>query len=390
MSKLLFVYDHFYPAYKAGGPIQSLTNLATCLQDKHEISGFTGSKDHNSSEKLLNTDTDKWTETKLPGAGKNLPVWYASQGTITKQLFSNIVKATKPAVIYLNGIFSYRFVIIPLLSVDRSKYKLIIAPRGMLQSGALAGKAAKKKLYLAMLKLSGLVRSVSWHATNEEEREDIIKVFGKKAKVTVASNIPKRPVNEISFPGKKPGGLRLVYLSLVAEKKNLLGLIELVNRSAAGITLDIYGPVKDEAYWKKCIQAIGNDNLKITYRSDLRPELVQETFAKYDASILLTKGENFGHALYESLSAGRPIITSFFTPWNGLEEKKAGWNLDISNQDECISKLEMIANLDSGSFNAYCSGAYALAKAYYDKTADLDGYDKLFGSAAEYSTHPQP
>lgn len=382
---MLFVYDHFYPAYKAGGPIQSLVNLVRCLEDKHDICVFTGSNDHNSDEKLLNIDTDKWSVTKLPGTNKNLPVWYASPGTINRQLFSSIVKETAPAVIYLNGIFSYRFVIIPLLSVDRAKYKIVIAPRGMLQSGALAGKEFKKKLYLAMLKLSGLVKSVRWHATTEDEKEDIIRIFGKKARVTVAYNIPKQPVNEVSLPDKKTGRLRLVYLSLIAEKKNLLQLIELVNRSAAGITLDIYGPIKDESYWKKCRAAIGNDNSRIIYKGDLRPELVQETFQQYDASILLTKGENFGHALYESLSAGRPIITSFFTPWNDLEEKKAGWNLDISNADDCMKQLEMISNMDAPLFNNYCSGAYIVAKAYYDKTADLGGYDRLFGSSIEHS-----
>ena len=379
MPKVLFVYDYFYPAYKAGGPIQSLVNLAKALLDNHEISVFTRSNDHNSTEKLLNIDADKWSATSLPGTNKDMAVWYASTRTINRQLFRKIVEEVKPAVIYLNGIFSYRFVIIPLLSVDRAKYKIVIAPRGMLQSGALAGKGAKKKLYLGMLKLYGLVKSVTWHATNEAEKEDIIKIFGKKAKVIVAHNIPRQPVNEILFPEKKPGQLRLIYLSLIAEKKNLLQLIELVNRSSAGITLDIYGPVKDEDYWKKCVQAIGNDNVNIKYKDDLRPELVQETFRQYDASVLLTKGENFGHALYESLSVGRPIITSFFTPWNGLQDKKAGWNLDISDAADCINKLEMIAGLESESFNTYCTGAHALAKAYYDTTADLGAYHDLFG-----------
>ncbi|MBL7703046.1 MAG: glycosyltransferase [Ferruginibacter sp.] len=379
MPKLLFVYDYFYPAYKAGGPIQSLTNLVKSLEDKHEICVFTGSNDHNSSEKLPGIDTGKWTSVTLPGSDKPLQVWYAKPQTINRSIFGKMIKEVRPDVVYLNGIFSYRFFIIPLLCVNPAQQKIVIAPRGMLQSGALAGKALKKKAYLGMLKMLGMVRSVNWHATTEDEKEDIIKIFGKKAKVIVASNIPRQPVNEMRFTEKKEGRLRLVYLSLIAEKKNLLQLIELVNNAAAGITLDIYGPVKDESYWKKCLQAIGNDNTKIIYKADRSPELVQQTFEQYDASVLLTNGENFGHALFESLSAGRPIITSFFTPWNGLEEKKAGWNFDIGDAVSCRDKLGMIAGMDAASFNSYCTGAYNLAKAYYNNTADLKGYNELFG-----------
>ena len=314
----------------------------------------------------------------LPGATNSLAVWYAGNKKITKRTFSACVVNIRPAAIYLNGIFSFRFVIIPLLSIDKSKIKVVLCPRGMLQSGALAGKSFKKKLYLNTLKLSGLLKNITWHATNAEEEGDIKKIFGNKARVVVAANIAKLPVNTIVASKKIPGQLRLIYLSLIAEKKNLLQVIELVNTSSANISLDIYGPVKDAAHWKKCEQAIAAGNGKIKYMGELRPEQVQDTFSQYDASILLTKGENFGHALYESLSVGRPIITSFFTPWNELEQKRAGWNLDISNMDECMNKLELIAQMDNDTFNIYCDGAYKMAKLYYVEAGDLTNYYKMF------------
>jgi glycosyltransferase involved in cell wall biosynthesis len=378
MPKILFVYDYFYPAYKAGGPIQSLTNLAIGLLHKHEVSIFTGCNDHNTADKLTDIDADKWSAISLPGTAERLQVWYANRKTITKHLFRSILKDAGPAVIYLNGIFSYRFIIIPLLAVNPAKNKIVIAPRGMLQAGALAGKSIKKKLYLTALKLSGLVKNVTWHATNEEEERDIRKAFGNNIHVTVAANIAKAPVNNITGSEKAIGQLRLIYLSLIAAKKNLLQAIELINKLAANITLDIYGPVKDAAYWKKCEQAIAASDGKVNYKGDIRPELVQDTFAKYDASILLTKGENFGHALYESMSAGRPIITSYFTPWNELEQKRTGWNLDIADNDVCLNRLESICNLDNDSFNIYCNGAYEMAKLYYRESSDLSSYYEIF------------
>ncbi len=376
MTSIIIVYDYFYPAYKAGGPVQSLTNLVVILK-KHINFVICGAVDLHSKTNLGGISTNEWSTIKLPPSDTQLNVWYAVK--LNKAIFSKCLQDVSPAVVYLNGMFSFRFVIIPLLTIDKSKIKIVLCPRGMLQNGALAGKSLKKKLYIAALKFSGLVKNIDWHATNAEEEQDIKSVFGNKANVIVAPNIPKSPVNKITRSEKATDQLRLIYLSLIAEKKNLLQVIELVNKLAANVTLDIYGPVKDAAYWKKCEQAIATSNGKIKYMGDLRPEQVQDTFAKYDASIILTKGENFGHALYESLSVGRPLITSFFTPWNDLEEKKAGWNLDISNTDDCIKKLEVIASIDNDSFNVYCNGAYELAKGYYAESADLSNYHKLFG-----------
>jgi len=307
-----------------------------------------------------------------------MPVWYSGFGKPSQSSFKQCLADIQPLIIYLNGIFSYRFVIIPLLVTNKKKIKVVVCPRGMLQRGALAGKAMKKKIFLSALKISGLVKHVTWHATNEEEKDDIQRVFGKNSNVTIAKNIPKKPIASVQSPVKFAGRLRLVYLSLIAEKKNLKQIIELVAKATGNITLDIYGPVKDENYWKSCEQEINGSAGKIIYVGEVRPELVQETFAKYDASIILTKGENFGHALYESLSAGRPLITSHFTPWNSLEEKKAGWNLDISNDDSSLEKLQAIAGMDVDIFSQYCEGAYQLAMEYYRDASDIEGYKKMF------------
>ena len=247
----------------------------------------------------------------------------------------------------------------------------------MLQKGALADKSFKKKIYLKLLKFSWLVKKAKWHATSQEEKEDILKHFVLNNGIVIAMNIPKKPVSQISFIEKVPGKLRLIYLSLITEKKNLHYLLQLI-KATENVSLDIYGPVKDKAYWKECLELINQMAGKVTYHNDVIPNEVQDTFAKYHASVLLTKGENFGHALYESLSTGRPIVTSNFTPWNDLEENKAGWNLDISNFSTCITQLNNIIELDQTEFREFCVGAYSLANEYYIKSNNLDNYRELF------------
>ena len=56
----------------------------------------------------------------------------------------------------------------------------------------------------------------------------------------------------------------------------------------------------------------------------LRPDQIQDTFAQYDGFILPTLGENFGHVIAESLSAGCPVICSQHTPWTEVINQGGG------------------------------------------------------------------
>jgi glycosyltransferase involved in cell wall biosynthesis len=382
LRKILIFIDHFYPAYKGGGPIQSVTNLVKALQHDYRMFIVTGSGDLNDPSTLPGIQPDAWNDVILPGSDKSIKVWYGKKKRPGMQEFKRILGEISPDHIYFNGIFSVDLFMLPLLALKTRKVKpgVVICPRGMLQKGALSDKSLKKKTFLRVLKYSGLVKNASWHATNEEEKNDIIKNFPVNKGIVIAANIPKKPVDNVRSIDKIPGTLRLIYLSLIAEKKNLYFLLEVI-RNTENIYLDIYGPVKDNEYWEKCLQLINNLPGKVKYCGDIKPADVQETFSGYHASVLLTRGENFGHALYESLSTGRPVITSYFTPWNGLKDLNAGWNVDISDINSCVALLNSIKELDQAVYDEYCRGAYDLAKEYFSVSADLNGYKKLFSTA---------
>ncbi len=381
MKTILILIDNFYPAYKGGGPIQSVTNLILSLQNDYNIYVITSAYDLKSETIMPGIKTNTWNIVSLPQSTGTIKVWYANKWNPGYSTFKRLIHHITPDFVYLNGIFSYNLFLVPLIAIKnaKNKFKIIICPRGMLQKGALADKSLKKKTYLRVLKISGLVNKAVWHATNAEEKEDVLKHFGENNEVIIAMNIPKNPIEKICCIAKTAGNLKLLYLSLITEKKNLLFLLELI-KAIEDMSLDIYGPVKDNAYWSQCIKLINEMPHKVKYLGSILPSEVQNTFSKYHASILLTKGENFGHALYESLSVGRPIITSNFTPWNNLEHYKAGWNLDISDHLQCIHKLNEIKHLDQSEYVKFLTGAYDLAKDYFTKSNDLKNYKKLFSS----------
>ncbi|MBL0056509.1 MAG: glycosyl transferase family 1 [Chitinophagaceae bacterium] len=285
-TKLLFIYDYFYPAFKAGGPIQSLLNLSERLGQEYEIFILTGVNDLHEPNSLPGIRINAWQDLTLPSGNTIVHVNYAERKNLNKAFYRSLMAEVGPAVVYLNGIFSYRFFIVPLRALTKGDHKLVICPRGMLQSGALAGKVIKKNIYLRILKYSNRLKNVKWHATNEEEAEDIRREFGSMANIIVAGNIPKKPLEKICLPNKESNHLKLVYLSLISQKKNLLQLIDLVQQSGGLISLDIYGPLKDKEYGQRCLSRIDKGANRVFYKGDVLPEHVQATFEQYDASIL--------------------------------------------------------------------------------------------------------
>ncbi|MDE3235849.1 MAG: glycosyltransferase [Bacteroidota bacterium] len=377
MKKILVFNPYFLPGYKAGGPIQSLANMINTLGDQYSFSVITAAYDLNEVQPYASIQLAKWNTLSL---GKhNIPVWYTGKRLKISEL-NRLLQEVQPDIVFINGMYGWNFFLGPLVLSKRvTAIPHIISPRGMLQPGALAVKPLKKKIYYVLLKLSGLLKNVYWHATTPEEQDDIEQLVGKKAVIHIAGNIPKRPT-PIQPSMKREGVLRLVYISLVTEKKNLLLLLGLLQKTSATIELDIYGPVKDALYWKECVRQMEQMPalIQVQYKGAVQPDQVQETIARYDAMILLTKGENFGHALFESFSVGRPVITSFFTPWNELQAKQAGWNVDIHQPQTISSLLEQLAQVDNESWQLYCEGAYRLANHYFEEQHFEEAYKALF------------
>ncbi len=218
MKSLFIFIENFYPAYKGGGPIQSVTNLILSLKSNYKIYVVTSAFDLQSDVVLDKINPNSWNEIELPGANFNIMVWYAQN--VTYHFYTTLFK-NKPDILYFNGIFSYNLFLKPLLALKFSTAhpKIIICPRGMLQKGALANNSFKKIIYLKTINTIRLVNKAIWHATNEEEKQDVIKYFPLNNGVFIAANIPKKPLGEIAILQKQPGRLRLVYLSLITEKK---------------------------------------------------------------------------------------------------------------------------------------------------------------------------
>ena len=370
----MIFYLNYFPAFKAGGPVQSIMNMVDLIKQDIIIDIICSAYDLGDREVLNGIRPDEWNERH-----ENVKVLYLKKGGMVR--VASVFRERKPDVVYVNGIFLPFYSWLPIMLAQANKCRIIISPRGMLQAGAMALGQRKKSLSIALLKLLRLNKDVIWLASDQQEKEDICLHFGHDATVQVIGNVPKPPLDCPAKPAKKKNELRLIYLSLITGKKNLLFLLDILKEIDQPVVLHIYGPIKDQEYWKKCVSRINGQIHSIEYCGPVNPGEVQNTMRKYDAFVLLTKGENFGHAIYEALSCGIPAIISQYTPWGRLQEFNAGLTVDINNADECREGIRKFLGIGEAESDLLSEGAFQLALEYYKTNNFKAEYISLFSGA---------
>ena len=350
--------------------MQSLFNLAGIfneIADFYLLSLNKDIDDHISNQKL-----NQWTR-----GPQNENIYFVS--SISPLLIAKLIREIKPNAILLNGIFNI-WTTVPGLVVGRShSIRTIISPRGMLQDWALRRKGWKKTLFLFFLRLF-LKRNEMWHATNDQEKNDIIRIFGPHQRISVAPNIPRK-VSEskmVAFPDQH-GIIRLVFLSLINPNKNLHLIIREVCQSTFPFILDIYGPIIDKNYWKVC-QGLITSESKVTYKGPVPPWNVPAILEAYHFFVLPTQGENFGHAIFDALASGVPVIITRNTPWQKVEENGAGFYIDLDRPDSFGQVINRIGNLTQENYNDLRSKSTHYAKEYWATKDYYKDYAFLFES----------
>jgi len=380
-KKILIFIDWFLPGYKAGGPVRSMANLAEYLKEEYEFYIYTSDKDHDGAQ--LEVHSDRWIEYNEGAAH----VYYSTNPSFGE--VKNVIREVKSDVVYLNSVFSLNFTVFPLF-INRFFGKIripkvVFAPRGMFQKGALQLKASKKRAFLSIVKpLLFNTDNIVWHATDEQEVQDIKVEIGKKAQVQQVGNIPTTNTKDYNIVLPKDE-IRFVTISLVAKKKNHIYFLELLK----GITVpkgkklvyDIYGPIKDEAYWQQCEEVIKElpEKIEVNYKGSVIPTQVSETLQAYHYFVLPTLGENFGHAIFEALINGVPVLLSDQTPWLGLEELNAGWSLALDKKDLWKEELEKLFN-NEFNYHEVQNSARLIARQYINEQDFKKAYKKFFES----------
>jgi glycosyltransferase involved in cell wall biosynthesis len=271
----------------------------------------------------------------------------------------------QPDLLYFHSSLDPFFTIMPLvlrrLGLIPKKIPVLVAPRGELSAGARSIKQLKKTTFLLVAKALGLYRNVTWHATAKEEAQEIRALWGANAPVQIAPNLPSKmgAKTELHRQAKQTNALRLVFLSRISRKKNLHGALEILRGVKARVQFDIYGGLEDPRYWDECDRLIRKlpSNVAASYKGVVSPDDVIPILSGYDAFLLPTLGENFGHVILEALLAGCPVLLSDQTPWRDLPASHAGFDLPLNDPSRFVQAIEEFAAMDSARFGVWSAGA---------------------------------
>ena len=352
-----------------------MLNMVKSLNENYEFFVFTKDHEFRNYQEKLEVVSDSWVKLL-----SNTKVYYCSSQKVQYSFLKTLIQNINPDFVYLNGLYEIDFIIYPIIISQKLKIKIIQAPRGMLQQGALNLKPLKKKIYLSVFKFFHFHNSIRWHATDKQEYEDVKKTFGNNALVVIAEVIPNIENTIFNTKSKTADSLSLITISLIAEKKNHLFVLELLSKINFSVTYHICGPIKDDNYWEKCKKAINElpENIEVKYHGPINPLKVNQYFSLAHFFILPTMGENFGHSIFEALNNCVPVILSDKTPWKDLNRYKSGWDIPLENKNLFLDVLSTCFKMSGEEYLEMCNCSKDLAKQFINNASFSEKYFDLF------------
>jgi glycosyltransferase involved in cell wall biosynthesis len=375
-KKILMLIDWFAPGYKAGGPIQSCLNLVHALKDDYDIYVLTTDTDHGESQPYNNIRSNEWIDFDA-----SVKIFYAKKKELGFSQIEEQIKKVQADFIYLNHLFSPYFVIYPLWLKFKKKIagKLILSPRGALYDSALSSKSYKKKPFLFLFKTLGIYKSILFHATTERENRAIQQQF-PGANSIISENLPNLDQPVFTSCTKTEDNVKCIFIARIVPIKNLLFALNILQYIKANVQFSIIGPIEDEAYWNECKKKIARlpGNVSVDYHGPKKHDELTTILQQHHLFILPTTGENYGHAIFEALLAGRPVLISDQTPWLDLSASNAGWDLSLNNPAAFTAIIEQVAAWRQHEFDAIALSAWQYAKNNIPARDYKKQYLKLF------------
>lgn len=316
--RVLTFASHYLPAFKAGGPPRSISNLVHALSSDFDFLIVTRDRDLGDLEPYPHFPRDVWVH------GESGRVMYLSPTSRRLMLMARLIRETPHDVLFLNSVFDAAYTLQPLIARRMGMVPArptIIAPRGEFGSGALALKRARKTLYLGAAQRLGLFENALWMASSAREAEDIHAALGiDPESIAVASDLADANMAVQSGPPERAPGapLRIIFLARISPMKNLEYALDLLSGMGdLPLTLDVVGPCSDPGYLRMLQRRAEQmpSQIRVKFAGEVKPEQVRTTLTRYDLMLLPTRGENFGHVILESLQAGTPVLISDRTPW---------------------------------------------------------------------------
>jgi hypothetical protein len=119
-------------------------------------------------------------------------------------------------------------------------------------------------------------------------------------------------------------------------------------------------------------------HVSVSYRGSLPNQDLINVLQEHHLFVLPTSGENFGHAIFESFIAGRPVLISNQTPWTGLAAKRVGWDFPLNQPELFSDALQKAVYWNQDEFNEYARNSWEYARSFIQNPEIIKNYLNLF------------
>lgn len=378
---ILVFSNYFIPGYKAGGPIKSIYNLVNQLADFFTFKIVTLDRDLGDIEPYRDTPLNTWIKKEYAD------IIYLPSECWTYRNIKHLIEDSSADLIYLNSFFSYLSsikILIYAKLLGKSSLPVLLAPRGEFSESALKLKWNKKRIFIALARLSRLYSSCFWHFTNESERLAVEQYFPiSPGDAFVAGNLPNAVVKdskEKNTSASSSNILKVVSVGRVSRMKNIDFAIDVLSNVSARVIYDIIGPLEDIEYFRLCEKKAKNlpNHITVRFLGGMPSSEISDRLDDYDLFFSPTRGENYGHAIFEALSAGLPVLLSDRTPWTDLESLGIGWDIALDRPTEFSNAINAFANMSSTKRAVAREKSFQFAFSISKSKETVDKYRSLF------------
>ena len=350
MLKILNIVPSYFPAKIYGGVIFSSHHTNLELSKKYkEIKICVSTTTANGSNRLYNKSTIKKFK-------HNYIINYYFDEIIDRFSFDFLIDLRKNIkasdIIHFQDIFSF-FSITGIIFAQLFGKKILISPRGVLNKWSLNSKKTflKKIIFFIFFKN----KKFFWHATSIIEKNDLCLLDIKK-NIFVVPNLILKPdfISKKNLINKNDNNFVIGCLSRFDKKKGMEYLVRSLPFLDKKFILILAGP--DYGYRAEIISIVNSLNLnnRVFIFNFLDKKMKESFFNTIDLFALPSFSENFGNVFLESLQRGKPILTSFNTPFHDVEKNNCGVVVKLVLKDIIfkIAKIQKMnkLNLKNNSF----------------------------------------
>jgi glycosyltransferase involved in cell wall biosynthesis len=325
--RVLHVTPYFAPAFGYGGPPRSILGLCHGLQ----AAGV--------NVQVFTTTADGASD--LPPSGpqgrdyEGVPVWYFPR-TFPRRFFAaaGLRDALTHAlagydVLHIHGLWNVPAWTAAQLA-RRAGVPYVLSPRGMLEPGALALHALRKRLVYPLIERRNLAGAALLHATGAPEAERLaqrqlgVQIVTLPNGVDVLAHAPARGSVRRRL-GLEHAPL-VVFLGRIHPIKRLDLLAAAFDRVHAirpEVHLILAGP--NEGGHRSVVEPLfARTRDHVHWIDEVDQVQKWQLLADADVLVLCSASENFGMSAAEAMAVGVPVVVTRTCPWQDVETHDCG------------------------------------------------------------------